>query len=45
MRRYLRIGMVVVGFDGDLGGCMGALRSFGVLFGVFDEVLFVWMFD
>lgn len=45
VRRHSRTGTVVVGFDGDPGGRMGALRSLGVLSGVFDEVLFARMPD
>lgn len=45
VRRHSRAGTVVVGFDGDLGGRAGAVRSLEVLSGVFDEVLFARLPD
>ncbi|MER7243098.1 toprim domain-containing protein [Kribbella sp. NPDC000426] len=43
--RHSRAGAVVVGFDGDPGGRMAAVRSLEVLSGVFDEVLFARLPD
>jgi DNA primase len=45
VKRHSRSGAVVVGFDGDPGGRMGAVRSLEVLSGVFDEVLFARLPD
>lgn len=45
VRRHSRSGAVVVALDGDLGGRMGAVRSFPVLSEVFDEVLFARLPD
>jgi DNA primase catalytic core len=45
VRKHSRSRAVVVGFDGDPGGRMGAVRSLEVLSGVFDEVLFARLPD
>lgn len=45
VRRHSRSGTVVVALDGDLGGRIGAVRSFRVLSEVFDGVLFARLPD
>ncbi|WP_432877466.1 toprim domain-containing protein [Kribbella sp. CA-245084] len=45
VRRHSAAGTAIVGFDGDLGGQMGAVRSLEVLSEVFDEVLFARLPD
>ncbi|WP_329000902.1 toprim domain-containing protein [Kribbella sp. NBC_00709] len=44
-RKYAWTGAVIVGFDGDLAGRTGALRSLEVLSDLFDEVLFARLPD